>query len=77
MTLTEGQIEIMKEDISAELICMLMQNWHFSQQEAVDILYNSDTFNRLQDEQTGLFYQSAGYVYAYLQQELTTGDYRR
>ena len=53
MTLTEGQIEIMKEDISAELICLLMQNWHFSQQEAVDILYNSDTFNRLQDEQTG------------------------
>ena len=56
---------------------MLTQNWHFSQQEAVDILYNSDTFNRLQDEQTGLFYQSAGYVYSYLQQELTTGDYRR
>ena len=77
MTLTEGQIEIMKEDISAELICLLMQNWHFSQQEAVDILYNSDTFNRLQDEQTGLFYQSAGYVYSYLQQALTTGDYRR
>lgn len=77
MTLTDEQIEIMKEDMSAELIALLMKNWHYSMDEAMDVLYNSDTFSRLEDKSTGLYYQSPGYVYSYLNTELTTGDYRK
>ena len=62
MKLAEEQIEIMKED--------------YSMDDAMDVLYNSDTFSRLEDDNTGLYYQSPGYVYSYLNQELTTGDYR-
>lgn len=76
MTLTDNQIEIMKEDMSAELVSLLMKNWHYTMDEAMDVLYNSDTFSRLEDNKTGLYYQSPGYVYSYLNQELTTGDYR-
>lgn len=42
----------------------------------MDVLYNSDTFARLEDKNTGLYYQSPGYVYSYLNQELTSGNYK-
>lgn len=76
MKLTDEQKEIMKEDMTEELITMLMASWHYSMNEAMDVLYNSDTFSRLEDDNTGLYYQSPGYVYSFLNQELTTGDYR-
>ena len=76
MRLTDEQKEIMKEDMTEELITMLMASRHYSMNEAMDVLYNSDTFSRLEDDNTGLYYQSPGYVYSYLNQELTTGDYR-
>ena len=50
MKLAEGQIEIMKENMSEELIKMLMTNWHYSMDDAMDVLYNSDTFSRLEDD---------------------------
>ena len=34
--------------------------------QAMDIYYNSDTFDRLSNPATGLYYQSAGYVYDFL-----------
>ena len=42
-------------------------------QEAVDTLYNSDTYEKLKDTRTGLYFQSTGYVYDYLNKELLTG----
>ena len=62
MKLTVGQIEFMIEELSSEIIQMLM-----------DIYYNSDTFDRLSNPATGLYYQSAGYVYDFLKKEITTG----
>lgn len=76
MKLTDDQIEIMKEDMSEQLIIMIMEHWHSSLEDAMDTLYNSDTFSRLEDSSTGLYYQSPGYVYSYLNKELSTGDYR-
>jgi len=75
--LTNEQIDMMKEDICAELIVLLMKGRHYTMSETIDMLYNSDTYNRIQDQSTGLYYQSPGYSYAFLQQEFLTGDYRR
>lgn len=75
--LTNEQIDMMKEDICAELIALLMKDRYYTMFEAIDMLYNSDTYNRIQDQSTGLYYQSPGYSYAFLQQEFLTGDYRR
>ena len=75
--LTNEQIDMMKEDICAELIALLMKGRHYTMSETIDMLYNSDTYNRIQDQSTGLYYQSPAYTYTYLQQELLTGDYRR
>ena len=75
--LTNEQIDMMKEDVCAELIALLMKDRHYTMSETIDMLYNSDTYNRIQDQSTGLYYQSPAYTYTYLQQELLTGDYRR
>lgn len=75
--LTNEQIDMMKEDICAELIVLLMKSRHYTMSETIDMLYKSDTDNRIQDQSTGLYYQSPGYSYAFLQQEFLTGDYRR
>ncbi|BBA29403.1 hypothetical protein [Prevotella melaninogenica] len=77
MKLTDEQIDIMKEDVCAELIALLMKDRHCTMSEAIDMLYNSDTYSRIQDQSTGLYYQSPGYIYAFLKQEFLTGDYRR
>ena len=41
--------------------------------EALDILYNSETYLKLSDPNTGLYFQSTLYVCSYLQQEISTG----
>lgn len=73
MRLTPEQITIMQEDLCAELVEILMEEWDYSMQKALDVLYNSDTFTLIQDTGTGLYYQSAGYVYSFLKEELTKG----
>ena len=72
MRLTPEQINILQEELCAELVNILMQEWHYSMHEALGVLYNSDTFALIQDVGTGLYYQSAGYVYSYLEEELNT-----
>ena len=70
MTLTSEQKQLMKDDIGVELAGYLMDDYHCSREEAIDMLYTSDTFERLQDDATGLYYQSPGYVYSFLENEL-------
>ena len=41
---------------------------------ALDVLYTSDTFTRLQDNETGFYYQSSGYVFDFLNKEITEGQ---
>ena len=77
MKLTEGQIKMMQEDMYAELIQILMEKYGYTLEKAMDTLYNSETFARLQDANTGLYYQSPGYVYSFLNSELSLCDYRR
>ena len=70
--LTPEQIQIMKDDLAVDLAEQLVSEFHYTLQEALDVLYTSETFERLQDNETGLYYQSPGYVYSYLQNELKT-----
>ena len=77
MTLNKAQIKMMQEDMYAELIQILMEEYGYTQDKAMETLYNSDTFARLQDADTGLYYQSPGYVYSFLNSELNLCDYRR
>lgn len=77
MTLTAGQIKMIQEDMYAELAQILMERYGYTQFQALDVLYNSETFARLQDPNTGLYYQSPGYVYSFLNSELSLCDFRK
>ena len=51
MKLTEEQIDMMKEDICAELIALLMKDKHCTMSEAIDMLYISDTYSLFKTSQ--------------------------
>ena len=68
--LTDGQIQCMKEDMTAALAQILIEEQHCSMEQALDMVYNSATFRNLQNTASGLYYQSVGYVYDDLQREL-------
>lgn len=69
--LTTEQIQLMKDELTVELATCLADDFHYTPQEAIDVLYTSETFERLQDDSTGFYYQSVGYVYSFLLNELT------
>ena len=68
--LTSGQIQLMKDELAVELAGFLVDDFQLTPQEAIEMLYTSETFERLQDNATGLYFQSAGYVYSFLQNEI-------
>ena len=77
--LTPEQIQLLKDELATELAGFLVDDFQLTPQEAIEMLYTSETFERLQDNATGLYYQSAGYVYSFLQNEIrnakrTQGD---
>ena len=70
--LTPEQRQLLKDELSVEIAGFLVDDYKYSPEEAIDVLYTSETFDRLQEDATGLYYQSPGYVYSFLQNELKT-----
>lgn len=65
------EIQYMNECMMRDLVMMLIKKYNVSLSEALDILYNSEIFEKLQDERTGLYFQSPVYVFDFLQKELS------
>ena len=63
----------MIEEISKDIVLLLMEEHGMSMEEAIRTLYTSDTYDRLSNPCTGLYTQSTAYVYEYLEKELATG----
>lgn len=63
----------MIEEISKEIVLLLMEEHQLDITEALRTLYTSDTYLRLINLNTGLYIQSTAYVYEYLEKELATG----
>ena len=70
MNVSLAEFQNMKEEIVKDLISRLMEERSLTMQEAFDKVYNSRLFEKLNDPKTGLYFQSSGYVYSYLQEEL-------
>jgi hypothetical protein len=71
--MSTNDFEYMKEAMAADLAELLSNDLELTIPEALDILYNSETYLKLSDSNTGLYFQSTLYVYSYLQQEISTG----
>ena len=63
-------IQFLIECLTEDLIAMLMDAYGVSLDEAADQLYNSRTYSLLENEDSGLYYQSAVYLFDMLQEEL-------
>ena len=64
----------MKEEIVKDLIARLMDERGLSLQQAFDAVYTSHLFEKLSDPKTGLCFQSSGYVYSFLIEEIDGTD---
>ena len=64
----------MKLDMVTNLASLLMEGQpDMSMEQALSVVLNPDTYLRLQENETALYYQSPRYVFSFLQTELTTG----
>ncbi len=68
-----SQESFMIEELVKDLVLKLMEEQKMSMNEALDAVYNSDTYAKVLDLETGLFSQSTAYVYSILQRELKEG----
>ena len=76
MNVTQAEFQNMKEEIVKELIARLMDERGLTIErgltmaDAFDAVYTSRLFEKLSDPKTGLYFQSSGYVYSFLESEL-------
>ena len=62
--------DYMVECNARDIALMLMEDENISIEEALRLLYSSKTFENLKNKNSGLYFQSSGYVYEYLRREL-------
>lgn len=66
--------ELMKNDMVSKLAVLLIEDGRASaMDDALDTVINSETYQRLIDDKTALYYQSPRYVYDFLLNEIVTG----
>ena len=70
MNVSEQEFKFMAEGITSDLIQLLMDREHYSLPKAVEAVYSSEVYSALLRPKSGLYAQSSGYVYQYLDKEL-------
>ena len=61
------------DNLTKNLVLLVMEEFKYSITESMDVVYNSQLYDKIMDLETGLYYQSAGYNYELLRNELLTG----
>lgn len=59
----------MIENISKEIVMLLMEERGMTMREALRTLYGSKTYSRLNNTHNGMYTQSTAYIYEYLEEE--------
>lgn len=71
--MNKAEVIFMTEELVKELALRLMEERGMTMKQALDTIYNSETYTKLLDESLGLFSQSTAYVYNILETEMLTG----
>lgn len=66
-------ISLEVEFLTTDLTQMLMEHYEWDMLKALDVLYGSETFARLNDPDCGLYFQGPVYVFSFLKNEIETG----
>ncbi len=69
----DKDIQIEVEFLTTDLTLMLMDRYGWDMMKALDVLYGSKTFEKLNDPECGLYYQGPVYVFDFLKNEIETG----
>jgi hypothetical protein len=68
------EIQFMKLQMIGDLAALLIErDPSLTMEQAMSVVFNSDTYEKVMDEGTGLYFQSPRYVFSYLSTELETG----
>jgi len=67
------KVKALMEGVTQDVIAYLVEEDNISIERAMDILYNSEVFVKLSDEETGLYRESSAYVASLLRDELANG----
>jgi hypothetical protein len=68
-----SDIDYQIECITRDLAAFLVRDFSLTLEEALRAVYNSETYSKLVNIKTGLYFQSSLYVYDYLKTELQMG----
>lgn len=64
----------MKADLVKNLAILLMnENKEMKIDEALAVVFNSDTYQKIMNDKAGLYFQSPRYVFSFLESELKNG----
>lgn len=55
------------------LALLLMEQNELTMEQALSVVFNSDTYGKVMDDKTRLYYQSPRYVFSFLDAELRKG----
>ena len=70
--MTNADFNYMKEALATDLAELIANDFGLTIIDALDTLYGSETYMKLCDPKTGLYFQSTLYVYSFLKNELLT-----
>ncbi len=70
--MTDTDFNYMKEALATDLAELLAMDFDMTITDALDTMYGSETYAKLCNPNTGLYFQSTLYVYSFLKNELLT-----
>ena len=69
-----NELSEIKADMVKNLAILLMnKNKDMKMNDALAIVFNSDTYQKVMDDKAGLYYQSPRYVFSFLDNEVKNG----
>ena len=69
--MTQIERQFLIETLCEDLVPMIMEEYGLTDREALDRLYKSKTFAKIEDPQAGLYYQGAVYVFDFIKEEFS------
>lgn len=70
---TQAQKEFLINGTIDQMTVFLMEDYHLELPVALELIYNSQLYEKIINLETGLYYQSAAYNYGLLKHEIDYG----
>lgn len=71
--MSSEKIKFLIDSLLEDMAKYLVEDQGMSLIDALDVIYNSQTYDKITDLSTGLYFQSSGYNYDLLKHELKFG----